>query len=140
MIPEAIEMILTKQLASYLAMPIFVADADGNLVYFNEPAEAILGQRFDETGRLPLAERLGIFAAIDEEGKPVPPESMPLVVALNECRPNHRRLWMHGLDGKLRHLEIMAFPLSCGEDEHVGAVSIFWELNEDGTHKVGKEP
>jgi PAS domain-containing protein len=41
-----IEMILMRQLASYLAMPIFIVDPVGNLVFYNEPAESILGRRF----------------------------------------------------------------------------------------------
>lgn len=32
---KAIELILTRQLASYLAMPIFLVDAAGTLVFYN---------------------------------------------------------------------------------------------------------
>ena len=51
-----IEVILTRQLASYLALPIFIVDEDGTLIFYNEPAEAILGQRFEETGEMPADE------------------------------------------------------------------------------------
>ncbi len=51
---QEIEMILARQLASYLVMPIFVVDPAGTLVFYNEPAEPILGRRFDETGAMPL--------------------------------------------------------------------------------------
>ena len=47
---KEIEVILTRQLATYLAMPIFVIDTQGTLLFYNESAEAILGRRFDETG------------------------------------------------------------------------------------------
>ena len=43
-----VEMIVLKQVASYLAMPIFLVDLKGNLLYFHEPAEAILGRRYDD--------------------------------------------------------------------------------------------
>ena len=36
---QEIEMILVRQLASYLAMPIFIVDPQGTLVFYNEPAE-----------------------------------------------------------------------------------------------------
>ena len=49
---RAIELILMRQLASYLAMPIMLFDPAGHLLLYNEPAEPILGRRFDETGEL----------------------------------------------------------------------------------------
>ena len=51
---KEIEVILTRQLASYLAVPVLIVDTDGTLLYFNEPAEAIFARRFDETGEMRL--------------------------------------------------------------------------------------
>ena len=48
----SIELILVKQLASGLAIPTVVADASGSIVFINEPAERLLGVRFDELGDL----------------------------------------------------------------------------------------
>ena len=56
MAQKAVELILMRQLASYLAVPIFLVDPDGNLLYYNEPAERLLGRRYDETGEMPVAE------------------------------------------------------------------------------------
>jgi hypothetical protein len=42
-----VELILMRQLASYLAMPILLFDPAGNLLFYNEPAEALVGRRFD---------------------------------------------------------------------------------------------
>lgn len=47
-----LEIILTRQLASYLATPAFIVDPEGNLLFYNDPAEALLGHRFDETGEM----------------------------------------------------------------------------------------
>ena len=33
-------------------MPILLVDTTGTLIFYNEPAEAILGQRFEETGEI----------------------------------------------------------------------------------------
>ena len=63
---KEIELILARQLASYLAMPIFIVDPLGNLVYYNEPAEGILGHRFEETGEMPVEEWTTIFQPTDE--------------------------------------------------------------------------
>jgi len=51
-----IEVILSRHLASCLAMPIFIVDPVGNLLFYNEPAELILGRRFEETGEMPASE------------------------------------------------------------------------------------
>jgi PAS domain S-box-containing protein len=122
-----VEVILMKQIASYLATPIFVVDASGNLVYFNEPAEGILGQRYDEAGDMALDELASIFNPTDEQGAPIPREDQPLVCALEHRRPAHGPMWIRGLDGAIRHIAVTAFPLVGQDDRNLGAVAIFWE-------------
>ena len=129
MAQQEVEMILLRHLASYLAMPVFIADSQGDLVYFNEAAEATLGRRFEETDQRPLSERLAAFNSSDEEGKPLPLDQLPIMIALTERRPTHRRLWIHGLDGIPRLIEATAFPLIGQADRFLGAVAIFWEID-----------
>ena len=124
---QEIEVILTRQLATYLAMPIFVVDPSGTLLFYNEPAEAILGCRFDETGALPLDEWSRLFMPVDEQGAPLPPDERPVLIAVHERRPSHREFWIKGLDNVLRHIEVTAFPLIGQADRYLGAVAIFWE-------------
>jgi hypothetical protein len=111
MAQREIEMILTRHLASYLAIPIFLVDTEGTLVFYNEPAETFLGRRFDETGEMPLAQWSIIFTPRDEQGNPIGSDGLPLVIALAERRPAHRRFFIHGLDQARRHIELTAFPL-----------------------------
>ncbi len=40
---QPIQMILMKQLAGYLSVPLFLVGPNGDLLFYNEPAEAILG-------------------------------------------------------------------------------------------------
>jgi PAS domain-containing protein len=124
---KEIEVILTRQLASYLAMPVFIVDEEGDLLFYNEPAETILGRRFDETGEMPREEWSITFKPTDANGVLIPPEGLPLVIALNERRPAHRSFWIRGLDGVLRYIEVTAFPLIGQSDRNLGAVAIFWE-------------
>jgi PAS domain-containing protein len=123
-----IEMILMRQLASYLAMPIFIVDPVGNLVFYNEPAESILGRRFEETGEMEMGEWSTIFESTDEEGMLIPLKAQPLVMALTERRPTHRLLWIRGLDNVQRHVEATCFPLIGQANRYLGAVAIFWEV------------
>jgi PAS domain-containing protein len=122
-----IGLILMRQLASGLAVPMLLADADGDLLYFNEPAERLLGRRFDEVGELGLEERRRILAFRDEQGNPVPDDQPPLVVALRERRPVHRRVLMRALDGTDRSIEVTAFPLLGAGGHLIGGVAMFWE-------------
>lgn len=116
-----------RQAASYLAMPIFVVDQKGDLVYFNERAEDLLGLRYDEVGEMPLEEWATEFVPTNESGDPIPPEGLPLVIALQQHRPAHDSFWIMGLNGVRRHLSVTAFPLIGQHDRDLGAVAIFWE-------------
>jgi PAS domain-containing protein len=125
----AIEVILMRQLASYLAMPIFVVDPDGNLLFYNEPAEPLLGRRYEETGEMSLVEWSTIFHPTDEDGTPLSPQALPLVIALETRRAVHRAFWIRGLDGISRRIEVTAFPLEGQGGRYLGAVAIFWEAS-----------
>jgi PAS domain-containing protein len=127
MAQKPIELILMKQLASSLVMPIFLVDTSGTLVYFNEAAEQILGARFDETGEMPRSEWTMRWEPSDADGAPLDPESQPLTIALEQSRPAHGELWIRGSDGRRRHIHGTAIPLVTVSDRLVGAAAIFWE-------------
>ena len=126
---QAIEVILMRQLASYLAMPIFLVDPGGNLLFYNEPAEALLGHRYEETGEMLLAEWAQTFQPTSADGSPVPPAALPLVIALRQHRAAHLAFQIRGLDGIHRMIEATAFPLEGQGGRHLGAVAIFWEVS-----------
>lgn len=125
---KEIELILARQLASYLIMPIFIVDPRGTLIYYNEPAEGILGRRFEETGEMPVEVWSTLFEPTDETDKPLAPESLPLVIALTQHRPAHRDMWIQGLDGVRRLIEVTAFPINGQAERYLGALAIFWEV------------
>lgn len=123
-----VEVILARHLAENLALPMFIVDPEGNLIFFNEPAESILGLRFGDTGVLPASEWSTMFEPMEEDGKPVAPEEIPLMIAMMRGHPAHRGLWIKGLDEKTRHLEITAIPLVGQAGTMLGAMAIFWEV------------
>jgi PAS domain-containing protein len=125
---KEIEVILTRQLAGYLTVPVFIVDPEGTLLFYNEPAEWILGKRFEETGEMPAAEWSTIFTPMDEDDRPLPPEELPLIIALNEHRPAYRRFRIVGLDGVTRTIDVTAFPLDGMADRRLGGVAMFWEV------------
>ena len=130
MAQQEIEVILVRQLASYLAMPMVIVDPAGTLLFYNEPAEELLAMRFEETGELTQDEWVDDLGLTDEQGMPVAPEARPLVIALNERRPAHKTMWGQGRDGVRRHVEVTAFPLIGQAGRALGAVAIFWEVKQ----------
>jgi PAS domain-containing protein len=127
---KEVELILTRQLASYLTLPMFIVDASGTLVFYNEPAEKILGVRFEETGEMPAADWVSTWLPTDQQGNPLPSESLPLMIALAERRLAHAQFWVRGSDNVRRYLHTMAFPLTGQGGHHLGAVVLFQEVTQ----------
>lgn len=127
---QEIEVILSRHLAECLAMPIFIVNPEGDLIFYNEPAEQILGQSYTETGMMPAREWTTMFLPFDSEGNSIPPEGLPLMIALKERHPAHKRFSIHGQDGVSREIEVTAFPLIGQADRFLGAVAIFWESSK----------
>ena len=127
---QEVEIILSRHLAEYLAMPIFIVNPAGDLIFYNEPAEAILGQMYAETGMMSASEWSTIFQPFDREGALIPPQELPLMVALSEHHPAHKLFWIRGLDGVSREIEVTAFPLIGQANRFLGAMAIFWEMSK----------
>ncbi len=125
-----IELILMRQLASYLATPIFLLDQEGSLVYFNLPAESILGLRFDEIGEMAPAEWQKALAPTDREGQPLDVDRLAFVAVIRSRRPERGDFWIRGLDGVLRHVSVASFPLVGQARRETGYVAVCW-LDDD---------
>src|SRR5262245_5160302 len=72
-----LEIILMRQLADSLAMPVFIVNHEGALVFYNEPAEVLLGQRFEETGELTMEQWATAFVPTDSKGHKLEPDRVP---------------------------------------------------------------
>jgi len=126
---QPVELILMRQLASYLSVPLLIIGPDERVIYYNEAAEPIVGQPFSEGPTIMLSDIDTMFQATDESGRPVTPDRSPLTVAVREHRPVHARLMGKSLSGEPRHIEITALPIEGQAGRHLGAVGIFWEVN-----------
>jgi len=122
-----IELLLMRQLASYLATVIFLVGPDGSPTFFNEPAERLLGLRFEETEPMSSEEWSERLHLSDETGEPIASEDRPLSAALRRQQPEHRRFSVRGFDQRVHAIEGLAFPLVGNEGRQLGAVGIFWE-------------
>ena len=125
--PKSLVLILAREFASGLATPIYLADRDGTLVYFNEPAEKIGGRSYAEAGEMPIRQWAGLLRPRSLDGTPLQREEMPGGIAFRERRPAHARLRISGLDGAEREIASTAFPLFARDGTFDGIMVIFWE-------------
>lgn len=125
-----IQVILTRQLAAYLGVPVFLVDPDGNLLFYNEPAEAIYGKRFDETGPTSFDDWWSAFPRFEDDGTALRREDHPLIITLAEKRPAYKCYSLRGLDGVVRRLEVTSIPITGLQGELLAAIAIFWELRK----------
>lgn len=127
MAQQSIELILFRQLATSLAVPVFLVDDGGDLVFLNEAAELLLGVRLEDMDHLPFEVWTTAFRPRTAEGAVAPMDELPLVRAVRERRPAHGLLVITDREGAERTIEITAFPLEGGRDRLIGGVAMFWE-------------
>jgi PAS domain S-box-containing protein len=124
---KSLALILAREFAANLATPLVILDEDGTIVFFNEPAERIIGQTPAELGSVPEKEWLSRFRANRLDGTPVADEDQPAIVARREHQPKHDTIVYTMLDGQQRTLAVTAIPMLGREDELHGVVAVFWE-------------
>ena len=122
-----IEMILLKQWASLMAVPVWITDFDGRLIYYNEPTEEIIGLRFEDAGEL-SADRLSeVFVICDLDGSPLAADDRPLMTALTKQMSAHRRMRFLRADKEWREIAVTAIPIIGEGNRHLGAMVTMWE-------------
>jgi PAS domain-containing protein len=125
-----IELILARNFLSSVSTPAFLVDAGGEVVFYNESAGQLLGQRFDEAGRMPADEWTARFGPLGDDGEPMPYDELPLTIALRKNCPAHAFMTIRSLDGVERRIEASAMPI-VGAGGFQGALVIFWPSSED---------
>ena len=127
---EVLEIVLCRHWASNLNSPIFLVDSEGNLIFYNEAAEPLIGVRFAEAGEMSAEVWSTAFAIADDDGNLLTPEELPLWISLTQQRPAHRQFIAVGLDNIKRSIETTCFPLINRSGKMLGAVAVFWDLGE----------
>jgi PAS domain-containing protein len=123
---QPIEIILLRQWATHLAIPMWIADMDGRLVFYNEPAESIVGVRFEDAGEMHVEKLADIFSALDEHGNAIPAGEGPISLALKQRKPVQRALRYRALNGVWHDAEITAFPVDGQGGRQLGVVALIW--------------
>jgi PAS domain-containing protein len=127
---KALALIVARELAANLATPMFLIDAAGDLVFYNDAAEQIIGKPFAELGTISALAWGEMLQLQTPDGQPLRRRDSPAGVAFAERRPSHSALRATAFDGTVRELEVTAYPLFAKSHEMHGVVAIFWERGQ----------
>src|SRR5438270_7448510 len=86
---KPLELILARNLLSSISTPAFLVGEQGELMFYNEAAGALLGRRFEETGVMSAQQWTTEFGPFDTDEQPIPYAELPATIALRENRPYH---------------------------------------------------
>ena len=122
-----VEVILLRRLVDRLTIATIITNPEGRLIFYNPPAEALIGRPFAELGSVDLADWYDAFQPTDLDGSRIKQEDHPLYIARRQLKPSFGDFLFQGLDGVKRRIEGAAFPLVGQCDRQLGAVGFFWE-------------
>src|SRR4051812_50050615 len=95
---------------------MFLLDARGVLVFYNDAAARLIGKPFGEMGEIPAEEFGAHLQSRTPEGEPVRRRDTPSGIAFFERRPAHMTLAVTAYDGddRLSHgTTVPLFPRQC---------------------------
>ena len=128
---KSLVLIRAKHLAESVTTSMLLIDAEGNLVFYNEAAEALLGTPFTDVGQVPASEWQAQFKVRGRHDEPAPLQSMPGWQDLLGERPGIGHVKLTTLDGRDLFLAVCAFPLFTSQQQFDGALVIFWEEEQE---------
>jgi PAS domain-containing protein len=125
--PRSLPLILARELSANLATPMFLLDATGTLVYYNDAAEQMLGRTYAELGPVSADEFGTMLQLADTDGTPLRRRDSPAGIAFINREPSHRKLVATTLDGRRETFECTAYPLFGKADQMHGVLALFWK-------------
>lgn len=125
--PKSLPLILAREFAANLATPMFLIDANGMLVFYNDAAALLLGKPFAELGEIPAGEFGAVLDLATPEGSAVRRRDSPAGIAFFERRPAHATVVATTYDGVRRTYEATAYPLFAAAGDMHGVIAVFWE-------------
>jgi PAS domain-containing protein len=114
-------LILARSFSENLAVPCFVVNDAGAIIWFNESAERLIGRMAPETPELSATELVSVLDAREPGGEPADPKTLPFLRALNDRVPSTGSLRVDGADGT-EWVDAAALPLLSADGEVLGVL------------------
>jgi PAS domain-containing protein len=127
---KPLELILARNLLSSISTPAFLVGQEGTLLFYNEAAGALIGRRFEETGRMTADQWTTEFGPFDEGEHPIPYDQVPLTKKLRQGLPSHGTFRIATAAGNHQDIHASAIPI-VGPEGSSGAIVIFWPVEEN---------
>lgn len=121
-----LELILARNLLSSISTPAFLLGEQGELLFYNEAAAAMLGRCLEESANLSAHEWTRRFGPLDADGRPFDDERLSAVLTVGDRRPYHGRFAIRAGSGVVRQVQASAIPIIGLGGSH-GAIVFFWE-------------
>lgn len=131
-----LQLILARNLLTSLSTPAFLLGIEGELLFYNESAGALLGISFEEAGRMMPDEWISKFGPYDDQGSPIPLDQLELTSAIRDQRPGHSEFSIRTGDGTEHEIAASALPIIGAERKATGAMVIFWPVDEEIAREV----
>ena len=128
---KPLELIQARNLLTSLSTPTLLVNSDGDVIFYNDAAGALLGQRYEETGTLSAQDWVCAFGPFDEDGEPLPVDRQPLTAALRRGRAGHALYRIRTVADGEYEIEVSGVPLVVA-DGFQGAMIFFWSSRERG--------
>ncbi len=133
---KPLELILARNLLTSVTTPAFLVARDGQLLFYNEAAGAMLGRPFEDIGQLDRGAWTREFGPFGEDGEPIPIGELPLTRALRDGRPAHTELRIRSSDGEMHRVAASAMPIVGAGSGASGAMVIFWPVDDEKAREV----
>jgi PAS domain S-box-containing protein len=126
---KSIEIILFRQLVTYITIPAFIVDIDDSILYCNNAAEKVFGFKFSEIGEIQAKNWQILFSPKDKNGHSVAIETSPLYISASQYCLAHGQFYIMNLqDAKLKKIELYAIPVLNNTHTHLGTIAFFQEI------------
>ncbi len=126
---KPLELIIARNLLSSIITPALLVGEEGQLLFFNEAAAAMLGRRFEDTGMLTSSQWTGEFGPFGPDNLPIPYDEIPATVAVRHQRAFHGTFRICVAGTHYTDVEASTIPI-VGPGGSSGAVVIFWPVSE----------
>ena len=113
--PKSLPLILARELAANLATPMFLMDAGGMLVFYNDAAALLLGKSFGELGEIPSGEFGESLKLSTPDGEPILRRDSPSGVAFFQHQPAHMTVLATSYNGVRRLVRSHRVSLARGD-------------------------
>lgn len=126
---KPLELIQARNLLSSLSTPTLLVNRDGDVIFYNDAAGALLGQRFEETGTLSARDWVCTFGPLGDDGEPLPIDHQALTPLLRANRAGHAVYRIRSAAGAEHEIAVSGVPI-VGADGFQGAMIFFWTTQE----------